>query len=96
MLDVAEIVRLHALSAGLSYSLTAYAGTSLDADIRWVMRRLDQRVVIGSDMPEFTPAEAFARAEELAEGLPADKWANLSHGISSDSSPCRRPARKRP
>jgi predicted TIM-barrel fold metal-dependent hydrolase len=81
LLDVSEIVRLHpALTLDLSFTLMRYAGSSLDADIRWVMGQLDQRVVIGSDMPEYTPAEAFERAERLADGLAPEKWANISFG----------------
>ena len=80
LLDVSEVVRVHAtLVLDLSFTLLQYAGSSLDADLRWVMERLDQRVVIGSDMPEQTPADAFARAERLAEGLTSEKWANISH-----------------
>lgn len=80
LLDVAEVVRLHpALTLDLSFTLLRYAGSSLDADLRWVMTRLDQRTVIGSDMPEYTPAEAFSRAERLAEGIPAEKWANIAY-----------------
>jgi len=81
LLDVAEVVRLHpALTLDLSFTLMHYAGSSLDADIRWVMGRLDQRIVIGSDMPEYTPAETFARAEQMADGLAAGKWANMAYG----------------
>jgi len=81
LLEVAEVVRLHAtLMLDLSFTLLHYAGSSLDADIRWVMDRLDQRIVIGSDMPEFTPAAAFSRAEQLADGLATEKWANMAHG----------------
>jgi hypothetical protein len=43
------------------------------------MGRFDQRIVLGSDMPEFTPADAFERAERLAEGLAAEKRANMAH-----------------
>jgi predicted TIM-barrel fold metal-dependent hydrolase len=81
LLDVAEIVRLHpSLTLDLSFTVLRYAGSSLDADIRWVMGKLDQRLVIGSDMPEYTPAEAFESAERLARGLPPEKWANISFG----------------
>jgi predicted TIM-barrel fold metal-dependent hydrolase len=81
LLEVAEVVRLHpGLVLDLSFTLLKYAGTSLDADLGWVMWNLDERVVIGSDMPEFTPAAAFARAEQLAVGMPAAKWANVAHG----------------
>jgi predicted TIM-barrel fold metal-dependent hydrolase len=80
LLELAEIVRVHSnLTLDLSFTLLHYSGSSVDADVRWVMGRLDERVVIGSDMPEFTPAEAFARAEELADGLPAEKWRNIAY-----------------
>jgi predicted TIM-barrel fold metal-dependent hydrolase len=79
LLDVAEVVRVHAaLVLDLSFTVLHYAGSSVDADVRWVMERLDQRVVVGSDMPEYTPDDAFGRLERLAEGLPADKWANIA------------------
>jgi predicted TIM-barrel fold metal-dependent hydrolase len=80
LMEVAEVARLHpGLMLDLSFTLLRYAGTSLDSDIRWTMRNLDQRVVIGSDMPEYTPADAFSRAEQLAEGLPVEKWTNIAH-----------------
>jgi predicted TIM-barrel fold metal-dependent hydrolase len=80
LLELAEMVRLHSnLTLDLSFTLLHYAGSSIDADVRWVMERLDQRVVIGSDMPEFAPAEAFARAEQLADRLPAEKWCNMAY-----------------
>ena len=81
VLKVAEIVRLHRrLILDVSYTLLAYRRSSVTADLRWVFETLDQRVVVGSDMPEFTPSDAFAEAERLAEGLPAEKWANISAG----------------
>jgi predicted TIM-barrel fold metal-dependent hydrolase len=80
LLEVAEVVRVcPGLVLDLSFTLLQYEGTSVDADLRWVMERLDQRVVLGSDMPEYTPAVAFARAERLAAGLAPEKWANISH-----------------
>lgn len=80
LLDVADVVRVNAsLVLDLSFTLIQYAGSSLDADLRWVMERLDRRVVIGSDMPELTPTDAFARAERVAAGLAAEKWANIAH-----------------
>lgn len=80
LLDVADIVRQHeGLVLDLSFTLMRYAGSSLDADIRWVMGKFDQRVVVGSDMPEYTPAATFARAQSLAEGIAPDKWANIAY-----------------
>jgi hypothetical protein len=42
-------------------------------------------------MPEFTPAEAFARAEQLAFGLAAEKWANMAHRNLERLFPARSP-----
>ena len=92
LLEVAEIVRLHAsLTLDLSFTLLKYAGSSLDADVRWVMRSLDQRVVIGSDMPEFTPADAFARAEQLARDVELEphRWNNIAHANLDKLFPAR-------
>jgi predicted TIM-barrel fold metal-dependent hydrolase len=92
LLELAEIVRLHpTLVLDLSFTLMHYEGSSLDADIRWVMRGLDERIVIGSDMPECTPADAFARAEQLGEGLPAGKWANIAYGNLARLFPAQSP-----
>ena len=92
LLDVAEVVRLHPmLTLDLSFTLLRYAGSSLDADIRWVMGRFDQRIVLGSDMPEYTPADAFERAERLAEGLADEKLANMAHRNLDRMFPSRSP-----
>lgn len=80
LLDVAQLVRLHAnLVLDLSYTLLAFAGSSIDLDLAWVLRHLDRRVVVGSDMPEYTPAEAFGRLEELTRDLPEAKRANIAY-----------------
>jgi len=80
LLSMAEVVRVHPhLFLDVSYTLLAYKHSSVALDLRWVFTHLDQRVVVGSDMPEYTPDETFAEAARLAEGLPTEKWANISH-----------------
>jgi predicted TIM-barrel fold metal-dependent hydrolase len=80
LLDVAQVVRLYAnLLLDLSYTLLAFTGSSVDMDLTWVLKHLDRRVVIGSDMPEFTPAETFNRVDELMYGLPDVKHANVTY-----------------
>jgi predicted TIM-barrel fold metal-dependent hydrolase len=80
ILEVSQVARLHdGLLLDLSFTLVRYAGSSLDADISWLMRDLDQRLVVGSDMPEITPTAAFERAEQLAQGLPEEKRTNIFH-----------------
>ena len=80
LLEIVDVVRAYpALVLDLSFTLLHYRGSSLDLDLRWTLEHFDRRIVIGSDMPEFTPADAFDRAAQLAEGLPAEKWANIAH-----------------
>ena len=81
MMDLFELVRMHHhLLLDLSFSVLRYRGSSLDLDMRFLCEHLDQRLVVGSDFPEFTPAEAFARVDELIAGLPAAKRENILHG----------------
>jgi predicted TIM-barrel fold metal-dependent hydrolase len=80
LLEVAEVVRVRpALVLDVSFTLLHYAETSLDRDIRWLFAHLDQRVIVGSDMPEYTPEMAFAKADALSSGLAEDKRANIMH-----------------
>ena len=80
ILDVAQVVRIHEnLLLDLSYTLIAFAGSSVDLDLAWVLRHLDRRVVVGSDMPEYTPSEAFGRVEDLMRDLPPVKRANVTY-----------------
>jgi predicted TIM-barrel fold metal-dependent hydrolase len=80
LLEVAEVVRARpTLTLDVSFTLLRYAGASLDNDVRWTMAHLDQRVVVGSDMPEYTPEMAFSRGDELTAGLPEEKRANIMY-----------------
>lgn len=78
MLEVFDLVRMHThLVLDLSFSLMRYAGSSLDADMQFIFQQLDQRVTIGSDMPEYTPTQALARFEALTVGLGDEKRQNI-------------------
>lgn len=78
LLEVFDLVRMHKhLILDLSFTVMRYAGSSLDADISFVCKNLDQRVVVGSDMPEYTPTQAFNRIEELAKELNKEKISNI-------------------
>ena len=63
----------------LDLSLTAlyYAGSSLDADIRFALGRRDRVCVAGSDFPEYTPREYIARLRTLGRDLEPDKLDNV-------------------
>ncbi|UYG06242.1 amidohydrolase family protein [Halomonas sp. M4R1S46] len=80
MLDVYEIVRMRSnLMLDLSFSMMRYRGSSLDMDIRFICRTLDQRMTLGSDFPEYTPRECLEVALGIVDGLPEEKINNILH-----------------
>ena len=80
LLEVAQVVRLHSnLLLDLSYTLLEFSGSSVELDVAWVLGHLDRRVVMGSDMPEFTPDQAFGRLDELMRDLPEIKRTNVAY-----------------
>jgi predicted TIM-barrel fold metal-dependent hydrolase len=81
LFEVAQVVRLHSnLVLDLSYTLLEFSGSSVELDLAWVLGHLDRRVVIGSDMPEFTPDQVFGRLDELMRDLPEIKRTNVAYG----------------
>lgn len=77
-LSLFEMVRMHSqLILDVSFTIMRYAGSSVDQDLRFIFRGLDQRVTVGSDFPEYTPGEAMHRFEALSDGLPTDKIENI-------------------
>jgi predicted TIM-barrel fold metal-dependent hydrolase len=80
LLQMADVVAAHPnLVLDLSFTLLRYQGSSLDADLKYVFRMLDRRTVVGSDFPEYTPAEVLARFRELAGDIAEEKQANMLH-----------------
>lgn len=66
LLEVSEVTRpFKKVLLDLSFTLCEYANSSLDLDLRYVMDRCDGRVCIGSDSPEYSPAQMRARFEQL-------------------------------
>ena len=78
LLEMFEMVRMHAnLILDISFTLMRYAGSSVDLDIRFLCQTLDQRLTVGSDFPEYVPADARARITALAAGVASDKLQNI-------------------
>jgi predicted TIM-barrel fold metal-dependent hydrolase len=78
VLRYGEAIRPHRnLLLDLSFTLNRYAGSSLDQDIAYLFRTFDQRICIGSDYPDYAPAQVRARFEHFAAGLPDDKRDNI-------------------
>jgi len=84
LLRYAEAIRSNRnLLLDLSFTLNRYAGSSLDQDITYLFRTFDQRICIGSDYPDYAPAQVRERFEHFAAGLAQDKqdnigWRNIS------------------
>jgi predicted TIM-barrel fold metal-dependent hydrolase len=53
-----------------SHALAWFAGSSLVADFAWCMDRIDERLLYGSDFPEYGLAEYRRRFEEVAALAP--------------------------
>jgi predicted TIM-barrel fold metal-dependent hydrolase len=78
LLRYAELVRFNDnLLLDLSLTIMKYAGSSLDADLRFLFRRFDRRICIGSDHPEYSHGELRARFEDLAAGIAGEKMENI-------------------
>ena len=50
----------------LSMTMTRYSGSSVDADIRYLMRVFEKRILFGSDFPEVSLSEAKEKILNLA------------------------------
>jgi predicted TIM-barrel fold metal-dependent hydrolase len=78
ILAVSEVVAVHAnLMLDLSFTIHRFAGSSVDDDLRFLMRTFDRRMVVGSDFPEYEPLATRDRVLNLSEGLDPLKSANV-------------------
>lgn len=70
LLELSEMTRpFKSVMLDLSFTMCEFSGSSIDLDLRYVMRRCRGRVCIGSDSPEISPLTMRSRFEDLAEGL---------------------------
>jgi len=80
LLEVAEQVKFTPnIILDLSFTMSKYAGSSIDLDIKYVMNSLDRKVCIGSDSPEFTQQHLRERFDLLAAELPREKQENIAY-----------------
>ena len=78
LLDIYEIVRMREkLLLDVSFTIMRYAGSSIDLDIGFLCRTLDLRLTVGSDFPEYTPAQAKQQLLKIAPDLPQEKLENI-------------------
>lgn len=78
LLGLFELGRMHAhLTIDISFTLMRYAGSSIDLDIGFMSKALDQRLCVGSDFPEYTPRESLRQFERVSADLPEEKQRNV-------------------
>ena len=93
ILRYAESIRMNPnVLLDLSYTLQRYEGSSLDQDISFLFRTFDRRICIGTDYPDYEPAQLRVRFEALANGLPPDKrenigWKNIAQFLGIEALP---------
>jgi predicted TIM-barrel fold metal-dependent hydrolase len=78
VLAVSEVVAAHPnLVLDVSFTIHRFCGSSVDDDLRFLMRTFDRRMVVGSDFPEYEPLATRDRVLELCEGLDPIKRTNV-------------------
>ncbi len=78
LLAVSEVVAAHAnLTLDLSFTVHRFAGSSVEDDLRYLLRTFDRRTVVGSDFPEYQPLATRDRVLQLCEGLEPLKATNV-------------------
>lgn len=78
VLAMSEVVAAHAnLTLDISFTALRYAGSSVDDDLRYLLRTFDRRMIAGSDFPEYVPTQIRERIESLSVSLPAEKQENV-------------------
>jgi predicted TIM-barrel fold metal-dependent hydrolase len=79
VLQLAEAVRDCPNSfLDISFTLKRYYGSSLWADLRYLVQTFDRRLLFGSDFPEISIPDAVNLFKELTAGLNPDKAANVA------------------
>lgn len=80
LLDFSEFVKLRPKNFLLDLSMTImrYKGSSVDLDIKYLFKKLDQRICIGSDFPEYSLEEVKKRFLKLATGINEKKKKNIA------------------
>lgn len=56
----------------ISLTMMRYPGSSLDLDLRYLFTHFHDRTCLGTDYPDFGPAQVRARFEELSSGASLD------------------------
>lgn len=80
LMRYAELVRFNDnLLLDLSLTMMKYNGSSIDLDIKFLLKFFDRRICIGSDHPEYAHRDVRARFEMLATGVSENKQRNVAY-----------------
>lgn len=66
------------ITLDLSFTLMKYKGSSVDLDIAFAFQNFDQRIVIGSDYPDYGFRDVRVRFENLSVNLSQEKCENIA------------------
>jgi predicted TIM-barrel fold metal-dependent hydrolase len=79
LLRYAELVRFNEnLLLDLSFTMLKYRGSSLDADLAFLLRRFDRRICVGTDHPELSHEALRERFDQLTAGVEREKVENAA------------------
>jgi predicted TIM-barrel fold metal-dependent hydrolase len=79
LIEISEFVRQNSKNFLLDLSMTIlrYKESSIDTDIKYLFRNLDERICIGSDHPEYPLSELKKRFNQLSKGISIRKKSNI-------------------
>ena len=80
LLEVRELASVYKnVLIDLSFTICRYKESSLDLDIKYLFKYLDERICIGSDNPQFSINEFRERFNFFADGIEIKKLQNIAY-----------------
>ena len=79
LIELSEFVKQNSKNFLLDLSMTIlrYKESSIDSDIKYLFKNLDERICIGSDHPEYSLLDLKKRFNELSKGISTKKKSNI-------------------
>lgn len=78
ILEFAELIRFSKnILLDLSLTITKYAGSSLDRDIKFLFNKFDKKIVLGSDYPEVDYNFFIKRVKYFSKNITKDQKKNI-------------------
>jgi predicted TIM-barrel fold metal-dependent hydrolase len=80
LLEYIEIARVFSnVLLDLSFTLCKYQGSSIDLDLQYVFENFDRRICVGSDHPQFSPANLRERFDHFSSRIELEKAENIAY-----------------